>query len=189
MKTLKRYKSILLSFWFTLLLSGLILFLMLPEKFSAGAIASFMQRFGSYVLAIYCLVSILRGLTLIPSTPFVFAGLLLFQNQPFLVLIISMIGIAFSTTLIYFFSHLLNLDKAIQKIYPQEKLQKKLNSHFGIFFVFLWSFFPIVPTDAVSFAAGVVRMNFVKFIVAVLLGELIICSGYIYLGKTIVEMI
>ncbi|MBU3713678.1 MAG: TVP38/TMEM64 family protein [Ferruginibacter sp.] len=142
-----------------------------------------MNRFSSHLLVGYLIISILRGITLIPSTPFVFAGVLLFPDQPLLVLTISIIAIGCSTTFIYFFSHLLNLEKAIGKMYPQDKLQKKLNSPLGVFFVFLWSFFPVVPTDAVSFAAGAIKMNFTKFILAVLSGELIICSFYVFMGR------
>ena len=45
-----------------------------------------------------------------------------------------------------------------------------------------WSFFPLVPTDLICYVCGVLRVNFVKFIVSVTLGEGAICAVYIYGG-------
>jgi uncharacterized membrane protein YdjX (TVP38/TMEM64 family) len=49
-----------------------------------------------------------------------------------------------------------------------------------LFFVVLWAFFPLVPTDAVCYVAGSIRMNFLKFIAAIFVGEVFLCSLYIF---------
>ena len=137
----------------------------------------------------YLVISILRGFTLIPSTPFVIAGGIIFPGQEGLILAISLLGIIGSATLIYFFSDLLNLSDAIEKIYPHEKLKIKLESNYGLFFVFAWSLIPVVPTDAVCYAAGASKMNFLRFITAVFLGEVILCSLYIFSGSSLLEIL
>ena len=87
-----------------------------------------------------------------------------------------------------YFSDLLKLSNTIEKIYPQHKLKQKMESKYGLLFVFFWSFFPIVPTDAVCYAAGASKMNFLRFILAVFLGELIICSFYVFTGSSIINL-
>jgi len=184
-----KFRTIILCLWALLILFCLIYYYLNIDSFSANSIAGFLKEFNSGLLFIYLAVSILRGLTLIPSTPFVIAGSIIFPNQPFLVLIISVVGIVFSCSMIYFFSNLLVLGKSARKVKLQEKIKAKIDSPGGFLFVFLWSFFPFAPTDLICFAAGSIKMNFIKFILAVLLGELIICSCYIYFGKAIFEMI
>jgi uncharacterized membrane protein YdjX (TVP38/TMEM64 family) len=45
-----------------------------------------------------------------------------------------------------------------------------------------WSFLPFAPTDLICYVCGILRVNFVKFIAGVCLGEGAICGLYIYLG-------
>ncbi|MBY0327720.1 MAG: VTT domain-containing protein [Gemmataceae bacterium] len=117
-----------------------------------------------------------------PSTPFVIAGVLLFPENKIIVLIISLGGILFSATLIYFLSEFLGFDSYFEKIAPEKmvSITTNINSPWGFLFVVLWSFFPLAPTDLVCYLAGTVRMNFLRFILAVAVGELIICLFYSY---------
>jgi uncharacterized membrane protein YdjX (TVP38/TMEM64 family) len=174
--------------WLIAILLCLLYFFTHRDEFTTAAIASFFQKFNSYMLFAYFIVSIVRGFTLIPSTPFVLAGGILFPGQEWLVLLISLMGIACSATLIYHFSHLMRLGAVIEKRYPQEKLKQKMESRNGVFFVLLWSFFPVVPTDAICYAAGAAKMRFISYIFAVLLGELIICSVYVFTGSGLINL-
>jgi uncharacterized membrane protein YdjX (TVP38/TMEM64 family) len=61
-----------------------------------------------------------------------------------------------------------------------EEIRKRLEHPFGLAFVALWAFFPLVPTDAVCYVAGTIRMHFLKFIIAVFVGELVLCSIYVF---------
>lgn len=180
-------KSIL-WLWISTVLFCVIFFLTNQSNFTATNIAAFMKRFNSFMLLAYLIISVIRGFTLIPSTPFVLAGGVLFPGQEWLVLGISLIGIAVSAALIYHFSHLMKLGSMIEKRYPQEKMKNKMESRRGVLFVFLWSFFPVVPTDAICYAAGAAKMNFISFIFAVLLGELIICSIYVFTGSGLINL-
>jgi len=53
--------------------------------------------------------------------------------------------------------------------------------------VFFWSFFPLVPTDAVCYVAGVAKMPLRKMLTALLLGELPLVAVYVFLGTEIGE--
>lgn len=181
-------KKGILLIWLIAILFCLLYFFTHQESFTTTAIASFFQKFNSYMLFAYFIVSIVRGFTLIPSTPFVLAGGVLFPGQEWLVLLISLVGIACSATLIYHFSHLMRLGAVIEKRYPQERLKQKMESRHGVLFVFLWSFFPVVPTDAICYAAGAAKMRFISYIFAVLLGELIICSIYVFTGSGLINL-
>jgi len=180
-------KSIL-WLWIVVVVGCLVFFITHRESFSSEKIAALFQQFNAYMLWAYLAVSLIRGFTLIPSTPFVLAGGILFPGQEWLVLLISLTGIIGSATLIYYFSDLMNFNKTIEKLYPQEKLKQKMESKYGLLFVFLWAFIPIVPTDAVCYAAGAVKMKFISFIFAVLLGELILCSIYVFTGSGLIHL-
>lgn len=174
--------KILIPFWILFIVFCLTLFLIFPECFTPKAIAAFVGQSSNLLLPCYLFISILRGLTLIPNTPFVLAGTILFPQQPFLVLAISILGIIFSSTMIFYFSDYLGFSCYLEKKYPHKmlKIKNKLKESNGFFFFCLWSFLPILPTDAVSYVAGVLKMNFFKFIFALTIGELIICSIYIF---------
>jgi len=184
----KTFRKSLLLIWLCLIVGCLLYYFTHKDEFSASQIAIFLKRYNSFLMGAYLIISIVRGFTLIPSTPFVIAGGIIFPGQEWLVLIISLLGIIGSATLIYYFSELLKLGEAIEKIYPHEKLKQKLESNKGLLFVFLWSFIPVVPTDAVCYAAGASKMNFLRFISAVFLGELIICSIYVFTGSGIINL-
>src|SRR5690242_14306537 len=97
----------LLFLWATLILTAVALYLSRPTEFTATNIAAFIHSFENEILIVYLAISALRGFTLLPSTPLVLAGTMLYPDQPWLVLAISMSGILISSSLIYFFSEAL----------------------------------------------------------------------------------
>lgn len=152
------------------------------EAFTSQAIADFLLKHKERLILLYSLLSLMRGLTLLPSTPLVIAGALAFPTQPFLVLTISIIGVLFSSVMIYFFSDYLGLSDYFNKKYPKQLAQtrERLERPSGLLFLLLWSFFPLVPTDLACYVAGTARMAFAKFILVVFIGEMILCSACIY---------
>jgi len=175
-------KKIFLLGWFIFLIGCLGYYVSHTDDFTPKHITEFIRRFEGHLLLAYFIISFLRGFTLMPSTPFVIAGVLLFPENKIIVLLISLGGILFSATLIYFLSEFLGFDSYFEKIAPEKMLSitTKINSPWGFLFIVLWSFFPLAPTDLVCYLAGTVRMNFLRFILAVALGELIICLFYSY---------
>ena len=59
----------------------------------------------------------------------------------------------------------------------------------GLPIVIGWSFFPLLPTDAVCYLAGVVRMHFGKMLLGVAIGEGAICAIYIFVGDSLLRAV
>jgi uncharacterized membrane protein YdjX (TVP38/TMEM64 family) len=162
-----------------------------PQAFTAENIAAFLLRFHGWIWLAYLLMSSLRGISLLPSTPLVLAGTILFPTQPFAVLAVCLAGILFSSTMIYFFSEHLGLHEYFEDHNPDltHKLKARLERPMGFIFVALWAFFPLVPTDLVCYLAGTTAMNYWKFIAAIFVGETILCTVYVYFGGAIMNLI
>jgi len=164
---------------------------MYPQVFTAENIAAFLLQFQGEIWLVYLIMSALRGFSLLPSTPLVIAGTLLFPGQPFSVLAVSMTGIFVTSSMIYYFSEHLGFNDYFESHKPElsHKIKAKLEHPFGFAFVAAWAFFPLVPTDLVCYLAGTTKMNFLKFIAAVMVGELILCSFYIFFGGALMDYV
>ena len=184
-------KRICLAVWIAIPVTCVAAYICDPQSFTAENIATFLRRFETEILFVYLGISIVRGLTLLPSTPLVVAGTIIFPESPMLVLLISMVGIVVSSTMIYFFSEYLGFSEFFERKRPEmtHKIRRQLEKPWGLLFVFLWAFFPFVPTDAVCYVSGTTRMTFWKFITAVLLGELVLCSFYVFSGRYILHLL
>ena len=188
MKKFPTSKKIIIAIWILFLVLCLGFFLTHRELFTPEGIVMFLTKFGGWVMTAYLIVSLLRGFTLIPSTPFVLAGTILFPGSPFWVLAISMTGIIFSSSMIYYFSEHMGFSEYLEEKHPVKiaKIHDHLQKPTGLLFVFLWSFAPFLPTDAVCYVAGILKMSFVKFILAMAFGELILCSIYIFFYSSLI---
>ena len=177
-------RIIFLTVWAAVIVSAVAIYLADPQKFTASNIAAFISTFHTEIWLVYFALSALRGFTLLPSTPLVLAGTFLYPNQPWLVLSTSLAGIVLSSSMIYFFSEALGFADYFERKKPHAiaGLRTRLEHPAGLLFVALWAFFPLVPTDAVCYVAGTTKMNFVKFILAVFVGEFILCSIYVFFG-------
>lgn len=167
------------------------LYLFYPEDFAPQRIAAYLREFESAALWVYLALSMVRGLTLLPSTPLIIAGTLLFPRLPWLVLLISISGIVVSSGMIYWLSDALGISHYFETKKPHyvSKIRSRLERPTGLLFVALWALFPVVPTDVVCYVAGSIRMNFSRFIIAILIGELVLCSVYIFFGSYIVRFV
>lgn len=182
-------RKIVITLWGILIVCGLVFYFLRPDLFSPEHIAAGLSRFQNEALVIFLAISIVRGFTLLPSTPLIIAGTLAFPTAPWTVLAISIIGIIASSSLIYWFSETLGIAGHFEERKPTAvaKIRTRLEHPNGIAFVFLWAFFPLVPTDAVCYVAGSTRMHFGKFIAAITGGELILCSFYIFSGSDLTD--
>lgn len=172
-------RKILIVLWLFLLVTLGTKGIFDPSFFRPENLVALLQQFGPFLLLAYFLLSILRGFTLIPSMPFVVAGVLLFpDNLPF-VYIISLAGILLSSTLIYYFSQEMGFDEYFEKHASYHRIEKWIRSH-GFPFIFVWSFVPFLPTDLVCYIAGTVGVPYRRFILAVALGEALICFPIVF---------
>jgi uncharacterized membrane protein YdjX (TVP38/TMEM64 family) len=183
----KMVRVMIIATWAAVICASLYFYFSDPMAFSAANIAEFIRTFQSEIWLVYFAMSALRGLTLLPSTPFVLAGAITFPDQPLAVLLTSLAGIALSSTMIYFFSELLGFTEYFERHDPTRvhAIKTRLEHPLGFLFVAAWAFFPLVPTDLVCYLAGTTRMNYWKFILAVLFGETVLCSAYVFGGGSI----
>ena len=73
-----RTKKVVLAIWIALIVTAIVLYLLFPNEFTAKGIKEFIAQFNTIAIVVYLLISLIRGLFFIPSTPFVLAGALLF---------------------------------------------------------------------------------------------------------------
>jgi uncharacterized membrane protein YdjX (TVP38/TMEM64 family) len=168
-------------FWIVVIIAFVVYNLLFPETFSRENIVAKIQSYGSYGWAIFFLCHLLRGFVMLPSTVLIFAGVFLFPNNLFLVLLISVIGILISSMFVYYFADKLGFAKLFEKKQKAAALVKeKLSGKYGPLFIIFWAFFPFVPTDLICYVAGAMRINPIIFALSLFIGELILCSVYVY---------
>jgi len=156
-----------------------------PSFFTQESIANLMGGWGAWAFGGFVVVSLGRGFFLIPSTPVVLAGGLLFPGSLAWVFLISMAGIVLSATVIYLIPGLGGFDDLLDRKYPQQiaRVKSQLVTPRAFWLVAGWSFFPFVPTDVICYAAGLVQMSYRKMMLALLLGEVPLVLGYLFLTR------
>ncbi len=187
----RKGKIVIYSIWILIIVVLAILYFITPESFSPERISAFIKTFNSEMLGVYIVLSLIRGFFLLPSTPFVLAGALLFPDKLLLVLIISMIGIMLSATALYYFSDLLGFSQRLNSRFSSKVAiwRARFASSKSIFFIAGWSLLPIVPTDMICYAGGILKAPFKYIFTGVFIGELILCSVYIYFGSSIFQLL
>lgn len=188
---MKTTKKIIYIIWILVVVSLLALFIISPTSFTPEAISEFICQYESQLLIIYTVICIVRGLFLIPSTPFVLAGVLIFPDQPWAVFLISIIGVLIGSSAVYYFSDLLGFSKKLEEKYPKkiEAWHRRLNSPRSMLIVIAWSFFPLVPTDIICYVAGIVKMPYKYLMLGVAIGEVVLISAYIWFGNELLNML
>ena len=134
---------------------------------------------GWVAVAVYLLLGSVRGISLVPATYLVLAGIGFFPPTELWVL--TLIGIAVSSARLYWFAETLGLGDAIERRHPAQlaRLRAALQRHeFSV--IVVWSFLPIAPTDVICYVCGALRLRFARFLTAVVIGEGAVCALYIY---------
>ncbi len=186
-KTTNRFaqsKRVASFIWLGIILFFLIFFIINPSYLSPEYLASITEDGGVGYLWLFFFINLIRGFFLIPSTPFLLGGALLFPNKLVLVFLIAMVGVLFSATALYFFAEWIGIDDYLEKKYPKQITlwKTRLQTKKSMLLVFAWSFFPLVPTDLICYVAGLVKMPYRYLMIGIILGEGILFSIYLYLG-------
>ena len=187
---MEKVKKVLLFVWIGLIIAIFILALIFPSWFSQENIFHFVKAYEGQMLLVYFLICIVRGIFLIPSTPFVLAGGLLFHDNLWMVFAISMMGVLAGSASIYYFTEFLGIDKILEKRFAKRLDKTKAGmKKYGFWIVVGWSFFPLVPTDLIAYVAGITKMKPLKFFLGVFLGELPIVAVYVFTGMAIEHLL
>jgi len=184
------YRKIIRYLWVFIALFTVLHYFIFPEKYTAEFLLDFFQSNSTAVFITYVVLSVIRSVFFLPSTIFVIMGVVLYPEEPLLVLTISMLGVLLGATWIYLAAGFLKVE-ALFSTKTQKKFQTAeigMNKY-GFWIVLLWSFFPAVPTDLICYVAGYSKMRFLKFMLAIFLGELVLVCLYIWTGKSLMEIL
>jgi uncharacterized membrane protein YdjX (TVP38/TMEM64 family) len=181
---------VLTYLWVTLVTAVAVAWFAAPEWFDADTWSARLAEFGAWAWAIFIVVSLVRGLLLIPSTPVILTGAALFPGAPGAVFLISMVGICLSAVLLYRFPGFAGYDSRLAAKYPEQlgQLRAQLTKPRAMWFVAAWAFFPAVPTDLICYAAGLVRMPLHRLMFGIILGEVPLVLAYVVLGNRVVSL-
>lgn len=182
-----RTKKLAFYFWLLLITTGMATYLLYPEKINLSFLKELSENYYTAALVIYLLILSARGLTMIPSTPLLLAGILLFE--PAELFAVNMAGILVSSTIVYYFSQYLGFDVYFETKYAgyASKIRKKLEDK-ELPIIVGWSFFPLVPTDLIVYLGSTLRINVFKCLLGVFIGEAVLNSFYILSATTILRL-
>jgi uncharacterized membrane protein YdjX (TVP38/TMEM64 family) len=183
------FANALTTFWIALVIGVLALWVARPDLFTPESVEAALLACGPWAFAGFVAVSLVRGAFLIPSTPVVLAGGALFPDAAVAVLLVSMAGILLTAAVLYRFPGFAGYDARLAARYPEKlaRLQRHLAKPQAPAFVALWAFFPVVPTDLICYAAGLVRMPFRRLMLGIVVGELPLVAAYVFVGKRVAE--
>jgi len=150
----------------------------LHGAFSASAVVAY---------GLYLILGSVRGFTLIPSTSLVLAAVAFFPPVPLLLLTLA--GILISSASIYLFAESLHLAEILERRHARQvaRVTDVLQRH-ELPIIIGWSFFPLAPTDVIVYVCGVLKVDLMKCLLGVLIGEGAICAVYIFAGDAMLRM-
>ena len=173
-------RRIALGFWLAAAVGLTTLYAARPELIDPVNLVGLLRRSGPFVLLGYAALSVLRPLTLVPSTVLIVAGTLLFPDRAGMVFAVSLGGVVASAAVIYYFFDFLGLARLFERRHAarirwlEEQMRRR-----GFLIVAGWSVFPFVPTDAICYVAGSLRMPVARFLLGVTLGEIPVVAFYV----------
>ncbi len=170
--------------WLCLVVACIIIYLLYRKQLTKENIAAFLSLYQDRMLIIYFFICVLRGIMLIPATPFLFAGIFLFGSTPYLLFAVFMSSVLIVSAFIYYASGYVGVE-AILAPMPERKVQaikKRLQGPHIFWFILLWAFAPFTPTDLVCCVTRALRIKFIRLIIPLLIGEGVICAFYIFNG-------
>ena len=173
-------RRIALGFWLVLTVGLTLLYVARPDLIDPANLVALLRQSGPWVMAGYVVVSLLRPVTLIPSTVLIVVGTLLFPDRYWTVFAVSLGCIVATSGLIYYFFDFLGLAEVFERRHAARVrwLEQQVSQR-GFWIVAGWSVFPFVPTDAICYVAGSLRMPIGKFLLAVTIGEIPIVTFYV----------
>ena len=173
-------RRIALGFWLTVTVGLGVLYVARPDLIEPANLVRVLRQSGPFVMLGYVVVSVIRPVTLIPSTALVVVGTLLFPDRYWTVFAVSLGGVVVSATLIYYFFDFLGLAELFERRHAARLRWLETQIHRrGVWIVAGWSVFPFVPTDAICYVAGSLRMPIGKFVLGVTLGEIPVVALYV----------
>ncbi|MEX0618177.1 MAG: VTT domain-containing protein [Pseudohongiellaceae bacterium] len=170
-----------LYFWLTIIVISLSLFFFQPDWFEPQRLRRLFSDNLVLGLSVYFIVSTLRGFTLIPSTPIVLAGILVFPPIP--LYLVNLVAVFTSSAIVYYMARMARFDHFFHQHYPDQiaRLTGLLKNR-ELPVISVWGFAPMVPTDMIVYVCSVLRISLAKTLFGSAIGEGVICAVYIFGG-------
>jgi len=167
--------------WLAVVITSLSLYFFFPQLFAPDNIRQFFSDNLALGLLGYFVISTVRGFTLIPSTPIVLAGVLVFPPWP--LFLVNQLAVYSSSAIVYFMARQFRFDHYFHEHYPRqvERLTALLRRR-ELIVISTWGFIPVVPSDMIVYVCSVLRIRLWKTLLGVSIGEGIICAIYIFGG-------
>ncbi|PCI25107.1 TVP38/TMEM64 family protein [Candidatus Peregrinibacteria bacterium] len=181
-------KKLIIGLWIISLVALFLCYILFPEYFTTENLQQTFTHNLAFGIILYCFLGTLRGFTLLPITPLLIAGVLVFP--PYLLLLLTLFCIMTSSSIVYFWSTYLGFDTYFENKHPENlnKLKTVLKQK-ELPFIIAWGFFPFVPTDMICSACSTLKIPLWKCLVGVVIGEGIICAIYIFGGNSLLQAI
>ncbi|WP_083824930.1 VTT domain-containing protein [Methanoplanus limicola] len=171
-------QKIVLAIWVTAVIIILSVYCLNPEYFNFLKFGPFAEKYYFTALLVYFIVLSLRGLTLLPSTPVLIAGILVFN--PYHVFFVNISGTLLSAILVYRYSGYLQLGDYFESKFPAEILWvRNLFREREIPVIAGWSVCPFTHTDVIIYVSASLNIRLKKCLAGVLIGESFINAFYI----------
>tara|TARA_R110002110_G_scaffold95455_1_gene246589 strand:+ start:150948 stop:151547 length:600 start_codon:yes stop_codon:yes gene_type:complete len=168
--------------WLIVITVCLSFYFLRPELFEPQRLRAFFDANLLSGLTIYFIISTLRGFTLIPSTPIVLAGILVFPPLP--LFLVNQLAVYSSSAIVYYMASYLRFDRFFHEHYDRQVKQlTRLLHKKEMPVIAAWGFTPFVPSDLIVYVCGVLRISVVKTLIGISIGEGVICAIYIFGGS------
>jgi uncharacterized membrane protein YdjX (TVP38/TMEM64 family) len=180
-------RKILLFIWLLVVIGGMVLYLIFPDRINLFFLRKLVKEHYILVLVIYFLLLSFRGLTMIPSTALLLAGIIIFK--PTELFAVNMVGILTSSTIVYYFSRYMGFASYFE--IKHGKYVQKIRDGFRdkeIPLIVGWSFFPFVPTDLIVYIGSTLEVSIFKCLAGVFIGEAILNAIYIISARIILHL-
>lgn len=182
-----QHKKLAFYFWILMITGGITVYFLFPDDINLLFLENLSEEYHYIALIIYFLLLSVRGLTMIPSTPLLLAGVLIFD--PVELFFVNMAGILSSSTIVYYFSRYLGFDAYFETKYGKyvRKIRRSITDK-ELPVIVGWSFFPLVPTDLIVYVGSSLRVPVFKCLLGVFMGESILNMFYIFSTNLILKL-
>lgn len=138
--------------------------------------------------ALYLLLGCLRGFTFVPLLVLIGAGSFFLPPIPLFAL--TMLGALISSAGIYYFSASFKLYEHLQRRNHRRlaAIESGLKHH-ELPIIIGWSFFPAFPTDAICCVSGAMKLNILKLLFGVFIGEGLCSALYIFGSNRLLHLL
>lgn len=180
-------KKLVFYLWVLLITGGITSYFFFPDEINIFFLEELSNEYHLIALIIYFLLLSARGLSMVPSTPLLLAGVLIFD--PMELFFVNMAGILSSSTIVYYFSRYLGFDFYFETKYGKyiRKIKRSITDK-ELPVIVGWSFFPLVPTDLIVYIGSSLRIPVLKCLLGVFMGESVLNAFYIFSTTLILKL-